>query len=292
MKRALLIAWTAILLLSGCAQPAAEQVFDDQLPLLFPEGPRPEARDYVVDGRKVHYLLMPGGPIHLIFIHGTPGGWQGWSDYLANPRLRQLATMIAVDRPGFGNSGRGRMVPGLDDQARMLAPLLQTIGGDAILVGHSLGGPIAARMAMLNPDRVRALLMVAPSIDPATERPRWFNQLADTWLARALAGTWIQHQFADDDLYNANAEIMPLARELKAIEPDWQRLTMPVTMMQGLRDTLVNPKTADYAERVLPPENSAVLRLPDEDHFVLWREPGLVVDAIVDLVQRSKASAG
>jgi uncharacterized protein len=294
-------AWLGLVLvlalaLSACTQSVADgSRVDDQLPLLFPEGPRPEAHDYVIDGRKIHYLLMPGGPARIIFLHGTPGNWQGWSEFLADPRLRELATMIAVDRPGFGNSGRGHMVPQLDDQVRLLAPLLEIEGGgqdhSAVLVGHSLGGPIAARMAMEHSAQVRAALLIAPSIDPATERPRWFNQLADTWLARAFAGTWIQHQFADDDLYNANAEIMPLARNLKAMEPDWSRVTMPVTVLQGMKDTLVNPATADYAERVLPKGNASVLRLPNEDHFVLWREPRLVVEAIVDLLNRSANAA-
>ena len=281
----------ALSVLAGCAQPqATEPVYDDHLTQLFPNPPRPEPHDYTVDGRKVHYLLMRGGPARIVFIHGTPGNWQGWSDFLASPRLRKVATMIAVDRPGFGNSGSGHMVPELADQSRLLAPLIDIEGGGegrALLVGHSLGGPIAARMAMDYPDRLRAVLLIAPSIAPDYEHPRWFNYLADSWLARVLAGTWVQHRFADDDLYNSNVEIMPLAHELKEMEPGWARLTMPITVMQGLKDTLVDPRTADYAEAVLPKPNGIVQRLPDEDHFVLWREPQRVVDAIVELLDRS-----
>jgi len=294
MSARLLRLWPAALAMvvaAGCAQPAqSDQRLDDRIPLLFPAPPQPEAHDYIVEGRSIHYLLMRGGPARIVFIHGTPGNWQGWSDFMADPRLRARATMIAVDRPGFGNSGRGRMVPALADQSRLLAPLLTIEGGGegkALLVGHSLGGPIAARMAMDYPDQVRAALLIAPSIAPEYEHPKWFNQLADTWLAKALAGTWVQHQFADDDLYNSNAEIMPLSRELKTMEPGWAGLKMPITVMQGLQDDLVDPRTADYADKVLPKPNGVVQRLPDEDHFVLWREPNVVTDAILKLLDRS-----
>ncbi|WP_292998786.1 alpha/beta hydrolase [Nevskia sp.] len=276
-RHALLV--LATLLATGWAQPppSAQDTapIDDHIPELFPRGPQPEAGDYEIDGRRVHYVVMPGGPQRLIFIHGTPGNWQGWRDYLADPRLRQRATIIAVDRPGFGNSGRGRMVPDIADQARLLAPLLDLADGGqgkAYLVGHSLGGPIAAKLAMDHPERVAGALLIAPSIAPDLEHPRWFNHMADTWLAKALAGTWVQRQFADDDLYNSNAEIMPLARGLKAMEPGWASLTMPVIVVQGLQDTLVDPATADYAERVLPTPNGRVIRLPNHDHFLIWSD--------------------
>ena len=287
-----LLAVAAVLMLAACAQPTPETdvAVDDRIETIFPNPPRPEPHDYTVEGRKVHYLLMRGGPARIVFIHGTPGDWQGWSGFMADPRLRARATMIAVDRPGFGNSGRGRMVPEIADQSRLLAPLLRIDGGgegNAVLVGHSLGGPIAARLAMDHPDQVRAALLIAPSIAPDYEHPRWFNQLADSWLGRGLAGTWLMHQVADDDLYNSNAEIMPLVHGLKLMEPGWSKLTMPITVMQGLKDDLVDPRTADYADRVLPKPNGVVQRLPNEDHFVLWREPNVVTDAILALLDRS-----
>ncbi len=277
-------------LIGACSQPPQATPHDDRIDELFPDPPRPAARDYVVDGHKIHYLLMPGGPARIVFIHGTPGDWQGWRNYLSDERLRARATMIAVDRPGFGGSERGQMQPKLAEQARLLAPLLKMADGGeggAVLVGHSLGGPIAARMAMDYPANVRAALLISPSIAPDYEAPRWFNDLGDSWLARALKGSWLQHQFADDDLYNSNAEIMPLVHELKLMEPLWPRVTMPVTVMQGMKDTLVDPRTADYAEAVLPRPGGVVLRLPEEDHFVLWSEPNLVVDAILALLDRS-----
>src|SRR3546814_16092495 len=58
------------------------------------------------------------------------------------------------------------------------SPLLLGNGAPAIVVGHSLGGPIAAKLAMDYPDRVRGLLLLAPSVAPALEAPRWYQRLA------------------------------------------------------------------------------------------------------------------
>ncbi len=279
----------ALALLSACAQPSRSTEPQPDLRILqrFPAEPRPVAVDYTVDDRRVHAVQMPGGPARLLFLHGTPGQWDNWGRYLADPRLQARATLIAVDRPGFGDSGRGDMVPSLAEQSRLLAPLLGRAGeAKTWVVGHSLGGPIAAKLAMDYPDRVAGVVMIAPSIAAKYENPRWFNHLADTWLARALAGTWVQRQFADDDLYNSNAEIMPLAAELAEIEPDWSRLRMPLIVVQGGKDTLVDPRTADWAEAKLPRPNTRVIRLPDHDHFLIWSDYPRCAGLLIELLDQ------
>ncbi|MCR6679307.1 alpha/beta hydrolase, partial [Escherichia marmotae] len=83
-----------------------------------------------------------------LFLHGTPGDWKAWAHFMADPELQKRATMISVDRAGFGASDPGRVAPLMADQARLLAPLLEGPGGPTLLVGHSLGGPIGAELAM------------------------------------------------------------------------------------------------------------------------------------------------
>jgi pimeloyl-ACP methyl ester carboxylesterase len=289
---------------TGTLDPATHQIRgqlkqdDATLPLVLrpmdsaaPSFKRLRSLFYEVDGRRVHYVQVDGpADVRVVFIHGTPGSWEGWSEYLGNPDLQRRATLIALDRPGFGES-KGDVVPDLHEQARLLEPLLkgppsaQTSGTKTavttIVVGHSLGGPIAAELAMDFPDRVQGALLIAPSIDPATEVPRWYNQ-AMTWWAVSL----LVSKLMDPQLENANRELMPLAEQLKTMEPRWKSLPMPVTVIQGQKDDLVDPRTADFAERVLPPGNS-VIRVPDEGHFVLWEQPQIEVQALLGLLDRS-----
>ena len=249
--------------------------------------PRPRSLFYDIDGHHIHYVQMDGPTdLRVVFVHGTPGSWDGWARYLGDADLQRHATLIAVDRPGFGES-EGAVVPDMREQARLLAPLLRGPGPAdpaikpaavrTIVVGHSLGGPIAGELAMDFPDQVQGALLIAPSIDPATEGPRWYNQAMTWWAVSALVS-----RFMDPELAAANQELMPLAGQLKTMEPRWKQLPMPVTVIQGEKDDLVDPRTADFAQRVLP-QGSRIIRVPDEGHFVLWEQPQIELQALSGL---------
>lgn len=249
---------------------------------LFPTPPQPVEHRYRIDDRTIHYWQIDGGPARVLFLHGTPGDWKAWAHFMADPELQKRATLIAVDRPGFGASDPGRVAPLMADQARLLAPLLEGPGAPTVIVGHSLGGPIGAELAMRYPQLVRGAVLVAPSIDPNTEQPRWYNEAMTLWLVRAIA----PKEFAW-----SNDEIMVLVGELEKQTPRWASLEMPITVVQGAKDELVDPKTADYAEKMLPKPNGKVVVVPDQGHFVLWNRPDLVTREIIDVLDRTQAAA-
>lgn len=268
-----------LLAISSCGVLAKNPPYPrDSVEELFPTPPRPVEHEYRIDDRTIHYWQIGGGPARILFVHGTPGDWKAWAHYLADRQLQQRATLIAVDRPGFGASDPGRVAPRMAEQARLLAPLLDGPGKPTVIVGHSLGGPIAAELAMRHPALVRGAVLVAPSIDPSTEQPRWYNRAMTFGLVRAL----MPKEFAW-----ANDEIMVLPQDLQAQTARWAGLTMPITVVQGARDELVDPKTADYAASVLPKPGGRVIVVPDEGHFVVWKRPDLITREILDLLDRT-----
>ena len=218
----------------------------------------------------------------LIFIHGSPGGWDGWVHYLADEALQRHATLIAVDRPGFGSS-TSVVEPRLAGQSAALAELLKkrTGSGPVILVGHSLGGPIALQLAAEQPDKVDGVLLLAASLDPALEEPRWYNKLADNRLFR-----WA----IPDAMLRSNEEMMVLSDELSKQEKLWAELLKPgapaITLMQGETDDLVYPENADYAEEKLPAPRLRVVRLEDSGHFFIWEQRELVIEELLLLLKR------
>lgn len=146
------------------------------------------SQTYVIDGRRMHYVgLLDAAPKPLIlFVHGSPGDWTGWADYLADPELAERAQLIAVDRPGFGGSGAGETERSLHQQSRDIGVLLDKAapGQRVILVGHSFGGPVIARLAMDYPERITDLVILAGSIDPGQEHTAWYQYPADWSLIR------------------------------------------------------------------------------------------------------------
>jgi len=66
------------------------------------------------DSGRVHFVVA-GSPhpdaARVLFVHGSPGAWDAWERFLKDPELRAAARLIALDRPGFGGSERGRAEP-------------------------------------------------------------------------------------------------------------------------------------------------------------------------------------
>ena len=246
---------------------------------LFPQGPRPQDLSYTVDGRTVHYVEQAGGPARILFIHGTPGDWQGWAPYLRKPSLQARATMIAVDRPGWGQSAGG-VVPDLATQAAMLRPLLGDSPSGTLLVAHSYGGAIAARMAMDYPRQVNGLVLIAPTLSPELEGPRWYDRLADSLPLRLLLPQKLRRSYAELD---------PLPQQLQQMLPRWAHLDVPVTLIQGTADGQVDPRTADFAQQELPGQLLRVGRMRGQGHWVLWTKPAPITQAVLDTLQRAAA---
>ena len=266
-------------LVSGCTLLTAFQPSIDTAAMRaqgltshFVEGPVGRLH-VVVAGRS-----DPGSP-RVLFVHGSPGTWEAWHEFLDDPALRERAMLLAPDRPGYGGSRRGHTEASMVGQAAALAAVLEAFPGPpAVVVGHSLGGPIAARLAMDRPELVADLVLIAPSIDPALESHRWYN----------VAGSMRMVQwFLPVDWIVSNRELWPLRRELSAMLPLWGRLRAPVTLIQGDADELVSPANADFAERVLAGHDLVVERFPGENHFILWKRPAIVERAIQRMLERS-----
>lgn len=268
----------ALGLLAACDVPPYPRGSVDKL---FANGTAPLFESVAVAGRILNLARMSTpavdstaapakpGPV-LLFVHGSPGDWKAWSYFLQSPALAGYASRLAVDRPGFGGSDPGQVVPDLRQQAALLTALIPA-GKKAIVIGHSLGGPIAAWMALDAPDRVCGVVSIAGSLSSVYEAPRWYNLLADSPLVR-----WA----VPAEMVWSNHEMMSLSTELAKLEAALGGLQVPLTVMQGGKDSLVDPRTADEVEKHAPKGWTTIQRLPLETHFVLWEKPQLVIDAI------------
>ena len=209
----------------------------------------------------------------IIFVHGTPGSFTTFMHYMNDSLMQEHFHMISVTRPGWVERNAEK-VPSLDEQAAALEPLLRMdrSGKGTILMGHSYGGPVIAKTAMEYSELVSGLVFVATTGDPELSGPRWYNRLAVV-IPRFILGSGLK---------GANAEIMPLRPQLESILSGWEELEMPVLIVQGDRDRLVNPRNAEFMQRMLVNAEVTYMWREGQGHFVLWEEAGLIVDAIIE----------
>lgn len=214
----------------------------------------------------------------VVYIHGTPGGWDNGARYLMDEKLRERARVVSLDRPGWGESllPEGRVEASFSGQNKFLQPLFEQLNRDnhhrgIILVGHSLGASIAPYIAIQNPELISGLILIAGSLNPELGRPRWYN-----WAASMGVVSW----FLGADMQRANDEIMQLRRQLEGMSDGWSDIKMPVTVIHGMQDKLVFPENADFAEQVLVNADLTVIRIADANHFIPWEKRDLVVKEI------------
>lgn len=123
----------------------------------------------------------------VVFIHGFGADRLGW---MANAgALQARATIHSVDLPGHGSAPNAVGDGSPETLARAVADELHMIEGPITVVGHSLGGAVALRLARMCPERIRALILIAPAglgDEVDTDFLHVLPELSDQGAARAL----------------------------------------------------------------------------------------------------------
>lgn len=125
-------------------------------------------REVFSNGRKITYFEEGEGPPFLI-IHGwSPRPIDDFLDFqkiLAGKGYR----VILLKLPGFngdnGNGGEGLLGWGMRDYLNYILGFADCLGLDKFfLIGHSMGGAMAIELAVIRPERIKALILLSPGI--------------------------------------------------------------------------------------------------------------------------------
>ena len=262
-------------LLSGCFSFRLSQKEIDKEFTGLPA--KPTQHQLVVDGHTMNYAEIGNDSLPVaFFVHGSPGSWSAFIDFMKDSSLLSKVKIVSVDRTGFGYSNFGEGEASLEKQAALLKPIVEkykTPGKKLILIGHSLGGPLIARMAMDYPSLVDNLIIVAGSISPMLEpNEKWFRIPLNFTPFRLL----IPKSFRA-----SNKELLYLKPELEKMMPLWKNITIPVIVIQGGSDVLVKPQNAEFAKKMLVNAKVEEVWVDSMNHFVPWSHPQLIKQAIL-----------
>ncbi len=137
-------------------------------------------------GIRLHARLAGSGP-PLLLLHGFTGSTATWDELVES--LSGLMTTIAVDLPGHGLSAAPNdpSLHGLYPTAQYLARLLAALGLERPgVLGYSMGGRVALRLALAGAVRPGALILESTSPGIADADQRAARRRSDAELATLL----------------------------------------------------------------------------------------------------------
>lgn len=215
--------------------------------------------------------------ILIVFVHGAPGSWDAFKDYLIDNKLTDNARLISYDRAGYGNSSSAPM-PSIIDQAEILSYIIDAYRLPKVMViGHSYGCPIAGYASTLIPNQIDKAILIAPLIDPISEPIFWYSYFSywkpTKWLLPSGFRT-------------AGVEKFTHSKHLKEIQKSWNSMETPITIIHGMKDGLAPPKeNIKFAEENIPSHLLDIRTYPDNGHLILWSDYDLVRNIVLEEIE-------
>lgn len=248
----------------------------------------------------------------LVLLHGHGGGIGVFAQNYDT--LATAYTVYAFDQLGWGRSPRPTAVPDTPEAVQAwwvesLEAWRQAVGLDHFtLLGHSLGGFVAASYALAHPDVVDHLILVdAAGITPPIDlgdglyfhltpqrvvrlagplgpglvaRARSEDAVQSPVPAASLAEYYYQLSAAPPSGETAFLNLITLRTWQRPLLDDLERLSMPVTLIWGAADDLAKPRNARLAHERLP--QSELVLLPGIGHIPHSEAPDAFHQAILD----------
>ena len=231
----------------------------------------------VFDGYKMHYVETGNAQNPtLFFVHGSPGSWNAFKEYLKDTLLLKKYRMIAIDRPGFGYSDFGD-AQNLRVQSQRISEFIKKIDNKKplILVGHSVGGAVVAQLAVDNPSWYKRLVILAGSLDPKAENPeKWRTVIKASPLRYLIPGA----------LRPSNDELWWLKQDLVDLEPKLKKITCDVTIIHGTKDALVPYSNVAFMQKEFTNAKSIdTITIKKANHFIPWSQYEIVRNALLTI---------
>ena len=268
----------------------------------------PQGRFIDIGADRIHYVEYGNGP-PIVFVHGLNGQLRNFA-YLHMNALTQTHRVILIDRPGSGHSTRGAgSSASISAQARTVAMFIDAMGLDKpVLVGHSLGGAIALAVGLNHPDSVGRLALIAPLTHLVDPIDAFAGLLIRSSLVRRIVSLTVATPFAikgsraildivfgpdpvprdfalkgggllglrPRSFYAASSDMMAVPDELPAMENRYASLRLPVDVLYGREDRILDWRS--HGEALKQKLHGTSLRLVDGGHMLPVTAPSVTME--------------
>jgi pimeloyl-ACP methyl ester carboxylesterase len=245
-------------------------------------------REALVEGRRIRWLEAGEGP-PLVLVHGLRGDAGNWERVLA-PLARGGHRVAALDLPGYGGSASPPRPASMDEQVRRLTAWLEqwAHGEPAVLVGNSMGGWLALRVALARPELVSRLVLLDSaglSFLPPPSRVLLARRSED--MKENLALLFREPPFPAGPMRGALALREPrMSLELLAdmssgrvlVEDLLGALRRPVLVVWGRQDGVIPVSVGERLAAGIPGARLVVLE--GSGHVPMFETPGAFLEAV------------
>ena len=275
-----------------------------------PSGSKQYQRQSVaVDAMALNYVSAGSGrPV--VLIHGNPGSYHDYT-LAVFERLSESYHVFAFDRPGHGYSERQDSVrTTVEVQARIIRDALQLLAIEKpVLVGHSWGGSLVLAAAVAYGSELSGIVLLAPAAYPSV-RVEWWSLLPHVpvigkfvvnrltpflgrgFVRKSLRQAYepqdVQHDYAEqsaelwmrpDQIRACAYDERTLGASLKALSQHYHDIELPVVIVTGSEDRLLDPNEHAYPlQKTI--RNSQLMVLPETGHQLPQTRPDAVISAI------------
>jgi pimeloyl-ACP methyl ester carboxylesterase len=251
-----------------------------------------------VEGLRVAYRRKGSGEATL-YMHGA-GLTRMWLPFYE--RLAGSLDLIVPEHPGYGATEMPEWLDGFDDLVIHYDALIEALGLDRVhLVGYSLGGWIAAELAVFYPRRFASLTLVTPiglrvsgkpladifAMTPEDMGALFFND--PTNMAEVLPDLEsleeVEHQFGEA------ATLARLAwnpRFDPKLERRLARVSCPSLVVRAEHDRVVPDAIAERYAELLP--DARLETVPGTGHALIVEQPDRTSDVVADFIRDHAAS--
>jgi pimeloyl-ACP methyl ester carboxylesterase len=237
-----------------------------------------------LDGAKVHYLNYGEGSDALVLIHGWTQNVDAWRDQI--PDLAKRNRVVVLDLPGHGKSDKPQVKYTMDYFARAVEAVMRDAKVKrAVLVGHSMGTPVARQFYRKYPDKTLAIVVVDGVLKPLGD-PAMMNQMLEglrganyketiNQMFSGMMGPAMTPAVKDritSSTMNTPQAVLVSAMEGMADPTIWgdDKINVPVLAIMA-KNPFFPPNIEELTRPLVP--NLEFHMWPDADHFLMMEKP-------------------
>src|SRR5438876_637123 len=258
-----------------------------------------ESRFTTLDGARIHYVNYGKGDEALVLIHGWTCNIDNWRDQF--PDFAKRNRVIAIDLPGHGQSDKPQVIYSMDYFARAVDAVMRDAKVKrAVLVGHSMGTPVARQFYRKYPEKTLAIVIVDGSLRPFGDKAMMDRLLAGFrgpkyrdvvgQMLTAISGPNLSADVKERikaSSLNTPQQVLVSAMEGMADPSIWgdDKINVPVLAIMA-KNPFYGPNLEESFRAIAP--NMEFQMWDGVGHFIMMEKPKELNEAVLAWLDKNK----